>query len=69
MNNLLYLLPVLACPVAMGAMMWVMMRPKKDQAPAPPATATSEQELVELRQEVEDLRGRLTDTEVAQPGR
>ncbi len=37
MNSIVASLPFLACPVGMGLMMWVMMRNKKDDAPAPPA--------------------------------
>lgn len=62
MNNLLYLLPVLACPVGMGLMMWFMMRGKRpaagpsDRAP----TAAQDQELARLRKEVEALRDEQT---------
>lgn len=53
MSELLYTLALLACPVGMGAMMWMMMR--KPQAPA---DATAKQaELAGLRAEVDRLRG------------
>lgn len=54
MQQLLYVLPALACPVGMGVMMWMMMRPKKDQATPPPTV--QEQELARLRNEIAALR-------------
>ncbi|MBT2396000.1 hypothetical protein [Streptomyces sp. ISL-100] len=63
MDQLLYLLPVLACPIGMGLMMWFMMRSRQSNAGQPPhttpaaPTAEQEQELARLRKEVEALRG------------
>ncbi|MDX3308203.1 hypothetical protein P1S61_03595 [Streptomyces sp. ME08-AFT2] len=53
MENLLYLLPVLACPVGMGLMMWFMMRPKHGAQAGPTA---DRQELTRLRKEIDALR-------------
>lgn len=53
MENLLYLLPVLACPIGMGLMMWFMMRPKQGAQTDPNA---DRQELVRLRKEIDALR-------------
>lgn len=39
MENLVYLLPALACPVGMGLMMWLMMRGQQGHPMSPPATA------------------------------
>lgn len=58
MDKLLYLLPVLACPIMMGAMMWLMMRGNK----AAPATAAAQpdsntqEEMAILRAEIATLR-------------
>ena len=63
MDRLLYILPALACPIGMGAMMWFMMRGGKSQAisaqqsaqPGDPQT----QELAALRTEVDQLRAQI----------
>lgn len=55
MQQLLYILPALVCPVVMGLMMWFMMRGHghdKEQK----ATPEQEQELAALRAQVEALR-------------
>jgi flagellar basal body-associated protein FliL len=59
MSQFLYVLPALACPVGMGAMMWFMMRGNKNAAahPADPR----EQELAALRKEIADLRENTQD--------
>lgn len=62
MDNLIYLLPLLACPVVMGVMMWMMMRPKRESA-EPTATSTNDQELAQLRAEVDSLRAGARDPE------
>lgn len=54
MKDFLYVLPALACPVGMGAMMWFMMRGNKK--PADQAADPREQELAALRNEIADLR-------------
>ncbi|MGH8775817.1 MAG: hypothetical protein ACRDWI_11790 [Jiangellaceae bacterium] len=59
MENLIYLLPVLACPVGMGVMMWMMMRPGRGQTTTPTAPTAAEQELAQLKNEVDALRTRL----------
>ncbi len=65
MRQLLAYLPLLACPVGMGLMMWVIMRGgRRHQQPSPtpshsgPAamTPTQQAELVQLRSELDELR-------------
>ncbi|MGW9028086.1 hypothetical protein ACWGQ5_28795 [Streptomyces sp. NPDC055722] len=60
MQQLLNYLPLLACPVGMGAMMWFMMRAgRKTTDTAQTAAVEADprhQELARLRKEVEDLR-------------
>lgn len=47
----LTVLALLACPIAMGLMMWTKMRGGSDQA-----TADRDQEIATLRSEIDDLR-------------
>ena len=57
----LYPLLLLACPIAMGLMMWMMMRGNKQQTPT--STESREEELTRLRAEVDQLRAaQLHDT-------
>ena len=55
MDQVLNALAVLACPVGMGMLMWLMMRsnknPSQDAAPA-----ASDAEVAQLRAEVDRLR-------------
>ena len=56
MDKLLYLLPILACPIMMGAMMWFMMRGNNTATtPAQPDPNTQE-EIAVLRAEIATLR-------------
>ena len=52
MESLLYGIAVLACPVGMGAMMWMMMRGQRgtDSSPKGP------DQIAELRSEIEQLK-------------
>lgn len=66
MSESLYLLALLACPVGMGLMMWMMMRmqgPSGAAAPESPAETTVDKqgELVRLRAEIDQLRAERRD--------
>jgi len=59
MQQLLYTLPALMCPIGMGAMMWFMMRGNKNKQAtqsAPGTPTPQEQELAALRSEIDHLR-------------
>lgn len=57
MAELLYPLALLACPLGMGAMMWMMMRGSKSTGTvAAASTSSSADELTRLRAEVDQLR-------------
>ena len=68
MDKLLYVLPSLACPIGMGFMMWMMMKPKKNQGqqtgPQPDQAAI---ELAALRAQVADLRTQVNPVSDAAP--
>ena len=52
---------LLACPLGMGAMMWMMMRGKeKEEAPRPDTTA-KEAELASLRAEIDQMQAQQRD--------
>ena len=51
MASLLYALLLLACPLAMGAMMWMMMRPSSTRR-----DSSAQEEITQLRSEVDQLR-------------
>ncbi len=69
MKELLYTLPLLACPVGMGLMMWFMMRGKKDDdqsgtdTPSAGPDATTEAQIASLRAELDQLRAGQRDRE------
>ncbi len=53
MPQLIYALALLACPVAMGAMMWMMMRGGGSSAPA---QGDGSAELARMKAEIDQLR-------------
>ncbi|MFF8904797.1 hypothetical protein [Streptomyces olivaceoviridis] len=59
MRDLLYVLPALACPVGMGVMMWLMMRPNRSMGAKTGAQPSSQQDVSALREEIAGLRAEL----------
>ena len=70
MSELLYLLVLLACPVGMGAMMWMMSR---GHGSRPQAAEDKQAELAGLRAEIDQLRAERSgtggDPRLAEPSR
>ena len=62
MPQIFYSLAVLACPVGMGLMMWVMMRGGKQSAPPQATPPDSGAELARLRAEIDQLQAAQRDT-------
>ena len=60
-SEFLYTLPLLACPLGMGAMMYFMMRGKKQDSPQRHQMSGSD-ELTRLRAEVDQLRAAQRET-------
>ncbi len=58
MDRLLYVLPLLACPIGMCLMMWFMMRGKKRDQPSSTQTPTpsTAAEIAGLRAELDQLK-------------
>ena len=57
MDKLIYLLPILACPIMMGAMMWFMMRGNNAAATTPvQPDPNTQEEIAVLRAEIATLR-------------
>ena len=56
MQQLLYLLPILACPIGMGLMMFFMMRGNKKTATTEHAAAETQDQIALLRAENTLLR-------------
>lgn len=60
MPDSLYALALLACPLGMGAMMWMMMR--KDHSPSgAPDTEAKQAELAGLQAQIDQLQARQRD--------
>jgi len=63
MAQVLPYLLFLACPVSMGAMMWMMMRPNRSQQAMPPA----DPRIAELESQVNELRAALGTRRAQEP--
>ena len=65
MPESLYALALLACPVGMGAMMWLMMRGNKGQSSD--VEAAKRAELAGLEAQIAQLRAEQGDAQRAEP--
>jgi hypothetical protein len=64
MDSLTGSLLLLACPLGMGLMMWMMMRgmPSHGSGDVPEATPAQKQELARLRAEVAELKAQSNES-------
>ena len=58
MPDSLYALALLACPLGMGAMMWMM---RKQHAPTAPDAQTKQAELAALQAQIDQLQAQQRD--------
>ena len=63
MPDSLYALALLACPLGMGAMMWMMMR--KQDAPSASDTQAKQAELASLQAQIDQLQAQQRDASQA----
>lgn len=56
MESLLYGVAVLACPVGMGVMMWMMMRGQRGDAGGDAGSPVGQDQVAELRAEIDQLK-------------
>ncbi len=67
MENLLYLLPVLACPIVMGVMVWFMMKMGRGEPSNQSPSNSTTQQVTELQAQVEALRSQVRNTREGVP--
>lgn len=68
MSSTLYTLAVLACPISMGLMMFMMMRGQNQGSADQASGAADPSEVAALRAEIEELKAaRAADTPHQQP--
>lgn len=66
MPEAFYSLALLACPVGMGLMMWLMMRGNKSEGqPQQGAPSGTDAEIAALRAELDQLRAAVRDRDAA----
>lgn len=67
MPDSLYALALLACPLGMGAMMWMMMR-GQDKPSAGEDNSTKQAEFTALQAQIDQLQAQQRDTQGVPPG-